>query len=73
MPSVILATRRTKMNTKDIIAVPLAAVAIKGEQTDLGGTHAEPEETSAVPPAGGATNVIREGHGTESVVSCEAD
>ncbi len=60
------------MNPGDVIAVPSSAVAPKGAQTDLGGAQAEPEQIP-LPPGGGVTKIIREGHGIASAVSWEAD
>jgi hypothetical protein len=60
------------MNSGDVIEVPPSAVAAKGAHADLGEAQAEPEQIP-VPPGGGVTKIIREGHGIATAVAWEAD
>jgi hypothetical protein len=64
--------KRAHMNPGDVTAVPSSAVAAKGAHAELGGAQAEPEQIP-VPPGGGVTKIIREGHDIASAVSWEAD
>ncbi len=57
--------KRAQMNSGDVIEVPPSAVAAKGAHADLGEAQAEPEQIP-VPPGGGVTKIIREGHGIRS-------